>query len=447
MRIELERACAIASLALPIAAALLLQTVMSLVGIAIVSHLGDAALAGVGLASALLTALFALLFGIDTGVQVLVAHNVGGGRASGAGTVLTDALLLAAIGGPALALFGYAAGPWFLSWISADRTVVAHAVAWLYAALPALPFLAAGIAFSACRNGTGAPHHSLLATLMQLAANAGFGFGMTFGAFGLPPLGTAGAGLAASLASLLALVAHVILARLAPIPGFMTLRPTWFGVRRIVAIGLPVGLQQSLVYVGILVQLAIVSLLGTGAVAAMNVVQTMLLLSILPAAGVGIAAATLVGQALGRGDAADATRWGWEAAGIGALPILALGLGLVLAPRTVLGSFVADAGTIALAAPPLAVLALGMGIDAFGRILGFALRGAGATRAITLAAFALQWGGQLPTSWLVGVHLGFGLVGIAINRLAWFAVEAAIATGLWHSGFWKRSRIVALPTV
>ena len=447
MRIERERACAIARLALPIALALLMQTVMSLVAIAIVSHMGDGALAGVGIASALLTALFALLFGIDSGVQVLVAHSVGGGRANGAGTVLTDALLLAAIAGPALALFGYVAGPWILSRMSADRTVVAHAVAWLYAALPTLPFLAAGMAFSACRNGTGAPHHSLLASVMQLVANVGLGYTLTFGALGMPPLGTAGAGLAASFASLLALVTHVIMARLAPIPGFMALRPAWSGVRRIVAIGLPVGLQQSLVYVGILVQLAIVGLLGTGAVAAMNVVQTMLLLSILPAAGVGIAAATLVGQALGRGDAADATRWGWEAACIGALPILGLGLVLVLAPRTVLGSFVADPGTITLAAQPLAVLALGMGIDAFGRILGFALRGAGATRAITLVAFALQWGGQLPTSWLVGVHLGFGLVGIAVNRLAWFAIEAAIAIGLWHSGFWRRSRIVGSPTV
>ena len=51
-----------------------------------------------------------------------------------------------------------------------------------------------------------------------------------------------------------------------------------------------------------------VGLLGIGEVAAMNVVLNMMLLAILPAAGMGIAAATLVGGALGRGDVVDALR-------------------------------------------------------------------------------------------------------------------------------------------
>lgn len=75
------------------------------------------------------------------------------------------------------------------------------------------------------------------------------------------------------------------------------------------------------------------------------------------------------------------------------------------------------------------------GVDAFGRILGFALRGAGATRLVTTVAFALQWGVQLPLIWFVGVHLGSGLLGIAIIRLLLFAIESIIVTMMWRNGF------------
>ena len=298
-----------------------------------------------------------------------------------------------------------------------------------------LLFLGASFAFSAYRNGAGTPRYSLVVALIQLTSSTLFAYLLIFGA----ELGTAGAGLGATLAALAALAVHLILAKwIAPVPGFLTTRPSRSGIRLILKIGLPVGLQQSLVYVGTAVYLAIVGLLGIGEVAAMNVVLNMMLLAILPAAGIGIAAATLVGTALGRGDVVDAKRWGWEVATLGAFGILAFSLIVVAAPQSVLGLFIADRTMIELAATPLRVMALGMGIDAFGRILGFALRGAGATRLVTLVAFGLQWGVQLPLTWVMGVHFGFGLVGMAVCRLLLFAAEALIVTMIWRHGFWAR---------
>src|SRR5262249_39702686 len=150
--------------------------------------------------------------------------------------------------------------------------------------------------------------------------------------------------------------------RIAPMPGFLCSPPRWSGMLLILKIGLPVSLQQALVYVGMVVFFAIVGRLGTGEVAAMNVVLAMMLLSILPASGMGIAAATLVGSARGRGALADARRWGWNAALLGAAVILAFSLIIAAAPRATLGLFVADRATIDLAAAPLRVMALGMSV-------------------------------------------------------------------------------------
>lgn len=439
MGTERTRLGIVLGLSLPSVLILLMHSLMNLIGIALVSHLGDAAMAGIGIAGALFSMLMAVLFGIDTGVQALTAQRTGAGQLHRAGAVLNDAVAIAVVAGLLLAVAGYLAGPALFALATTDPAVAARGLPYLYATLPMLPFLGIGFAFSAYRNGAGTPRYSLLVAALQFPSNVLFSYLLVFGAFGLPRLDTAGAGLGATAAALVAVVAHLLLAwRIAPVPCFGRTRPSWSGIRILLKIGLPVGLQQSLVNLGTMITLAIVGLIGTGEVAAMNVVLAVMLLSILPASGLGVAAATLVGTALGRGNPADAKRWGWEVAGLGAFAILVLGLILLAAPRPILGLFVADGTTIDLAATPLRVLALGMGIDAFGRILGFALRGAGATRLVTSVAFALQWGVQLPLAWLVGVHLGFGLTGIAVIRLLLFAVETAIVTLLWRNGFWSR---------
>jgi putative MATE family efflux protein len=433
----------IVNLSLPIVLILLMQTVIGLIAIALVKYLGDAAVAGIGIATALLSMLMAVLFGIDTGVQALVAQRIGAGQVAQAGAALNDALAIAAAAGLLLAVLGYAAGPGLFALVTNDAAVVAYGLPYLNATLPVLLFIGANFAFSAYRNGAGAPRYSLLAVAIQLPCSALFGYLLVFGALGVPRLQTAGAGLGVTLAALVALAVHVVLAwRIAPVPGFLATRPSRRGMRLILRIGLPVGLQQSLVYVGTAVYFAIVGLLGTDAVAAMNVLLNIMLVSILAATAMGIAAATLVGTALGRGDATDARRWGWQVAWLGAITMLALSAIVVATPRGTLGLFIADPTTIDLAAAPLVILALGMSIDSFGRILGFALRGAGATRMVTAVAFALQWGAQLPLSWLVGIELGYGLLGIAISRLLLFAAETAIVAIMWRNGFWSSVRLV-----
>jgi putative MATE family efflux protein len=443
MIVPWARAKIVFGLSLPVALVLLAQTLMSLISIAMVSHLGSAAVAGIGIASALLWMLMAILFGIDAGAQALVARRIGAGETCLAGRTVNDALAIAIVAGPFLALLGYLAGPGLLRLIADDAAVVGQASHFLDGALPMLPVLGASFAFSAYWNGSGKPRYAFLVTAVQLPCSALLGYLLIFGPVGLPRLEMLGAGLGLTLAALVALAVHLLLA--SRIAGFLSTRPSWPGARAILKIGLPVGVQQCLVYLGMMALFAIVGLIGPGEVAAMNVVNSMMLLSILPASGMGIAAATLVGAALGRGDAADATRWGWDVARLGALGFLVPGLVIALAPRDVLGLFIADRPTIDFAAAPLAILAVGTSVDAFGRILGFAMRGAGATRLVTAVGFALQWGVQLPLSWLVGVHLGLGLTGMAISRLALFAVEATCLTMMWRNGFWRNGVPSASP--
>src|SRR5262245_41852483 len=120
MIVACGRVRTIVSLSLPVVLILLAQTLMGLISIAMVSHLGDTAVAGIGIGSALFSVLVAVLFGIDTGVQALVAQRTGAGRVLEAGHALTDALPIATAAGLMLAFAGHVAGPGLLGLITND---------------------------------------------------------------------------------------------------------------------------------------------------------------------------------------------------------------------------------------------------------------------------------------------------------------------------------------
>jgi len=446
MSVPWPRVATILGLSWPVAGALVAQNVMSLITIAMVGHLGDAALAGIGIGGTLFSTLLAVLFGLDTAVQAVVARRFGAQDASGAAAVLADAIPISVLAGMVLAVLAYIAAPAVLAAIAEDPAVIAHGTSYVRALCPTLLFAGIGFAFSAYWNGRGRPELSLLAIMVQLPCSALFNYALIFGAFGLPRLGVPGAGLGTVLAALASLGAHVAIALMAlPVRDIARRGPTAPGMARLLRMGLTVSVQQFFLYVGTSVFFAIVARLGVREAAAINVMIALLLLSILAATGVGIAAATLVGQALGRRDAHDAQRWGWQASLIGTLLVAPLSLAIIIAPTNTLALFIVDDTTIALAATPLRLLALSMAIDTAGRVLVFALRGAGAAHVPALVTFGLQWGAQLPLCWTVGVALNGGLVGIAFVRLALCVVESIVMAVAWHRHLAVSAGVAAAP--
>ena len=111
MRLEWVRARAVLRLSLPITIALVVQNAMSLVTMAMVGRLGNTSLAGLAVAATLYGIPLAILFGIDAGVQAVVARRIGAGDLAGAGATLNDALVLAFGAGLVLAGACYTVGP------------------------------------------------------------------------------------------------------------------------------------------------------------------------------------------------------------------------------------------------------------------------------------------------------------------------------------------------
>jgi len=433
-----QRYAPILRLGAPLIAFFLVQSLANLVGVALLGHLGDAVLAGVGAANAIYGVVMALLFGFDTGAQALISRAVGAGSRSRPGEVLADALAAAIPLGACLAIGLWAFGPAVLAMLTHDKAALAAGSAFLRAAAPSLLLLAVTTPINAGWIASGRPGVAFLVTVVTATAQVGFTWLLLFGAGPIAPQGAAGAGLAGTLDTLLGLGLQLVLAlRLRLVPRWSA--PSLAGALEVVAIGWPVSAQQSLVQCFLIIIFFIVAQLGVAQAAVINVLVSLTLVPIQTMTGFGVAAATLVGQSLGRGEVDAARRWGWRSAGVGALVTAPMGLIAVLAPGPLLGLFLHDPATLALAILPARIAGLAVGLDAAGRILGFAFRGAGATKIAAGVPFASQWLIQVPLMWWIALRLGMGVTGVVLVQGGVVFADAALFAALWSGGLWTRA--------
>ena len=438
------RLAAIFALAAPLTAWFALQSVVNLAVTAALGGAGNLALAGVGAASTLSGMVLALLFGFDTAVQATISRRAGAGRHDAIGQALVDGWSISAPLGLVLATGLWLAAPTLLAGMAPSAAAAAVGAANLRAAAPSIALLALTIPVNACWIGQGRPGRTFLVSALQAPVQIGAAFALVFGFGPIPALGATGAGVAATLSALAGVLFQLVLiARPGAVPGLRGARPRAAGALAILGIAWPISLQQSFLQLGFVALYLIIARLGVAVVAAGNVLVTLATVPAQLALGLGAAAATLVGQTLGRGDPNEARRWGWRSARLSIALSAPFALLAIAAPRPVLGLFLHDPATLALAVWPLRITSLSIVAQGGVQVLSFALRGAGATRIGAGIPFAAQWLLTLPLSWWAAVALGFGLVGLASVQASVTLLEAAVTALVWSGSRWTTHRTLS----
>ena len=202
----------------------------------------------------------------------------------------------------------------------------------------------------------------------------------------------------------------------------------------------PASVQTLFFAAGFTAMFTIVGRIGTNELAAANVLVNVAMTMVLPALGLGIAAGSLVGQALGRGDPDDAKRWGWEVARLAFLVLAVIGAPMLLAPNWVLSAFLHEPETVAVAVYPLMLVGAITAADGVGIVLLSALQGAGDTRRPALVSVGLQWGVMLPLAWLM-VRNGYGLFDVWLLNGSTRLVQAVVLGVMWQRGRWTSIKV------
>lgn len=416
----------ILQIATPAIAGLSSQMVVSVVNTAMVGRLEntEVQLAAMGLGFLGSMAITSLFSSLSTGTHVYVARRHGEGNHVGVGEVLNNSLVVCALLGVVFGFLGYLFSYDILSFFSADEAVAVAGAEYMRYQFLGLPFFLLIVSYRGFFFGIGHTKIFMFSAIIVNVFNIFFNYLFIFGALGFPRMELAGAGLGYSLSMALGWLFFVFVTFLGEYrkkykyySHFKISRET---IAQIVTISIPVSLQNILILLGFLSFVAITGWIGTLEQAATNVVTSAIFISLMPSFGFGIAAQTLVGQSLGKGDVELAHAYGFETAKLGTIFTTVVGLVFCLLPDLVLSIITTNAEVIEVARPVLRIAGVAQIFYSSGIIFANALQAGGATVYVMWVEILTHWIIFLPLTYLFGIVLGWGVAG------SWLALPVYI---------------------
>jgi MATE family multidrug resistance protein len=260
---------------------------------------------------------------------------------------------------------------------------------------------------------------------------------LVYGNLGAPALGVTGSGMATSLSNLFQFVCIALYVRNSRFAVTEQRRPTLAGMRQLLRIGLPMGMHQAL-EVGIFALAAILmNFFGAVPMAAHQIAIQLASCSFMVAVGCSVAAATRVGQALGRGDVQAAERAGWLSIAVGVGFMAGSALFFLSFNEPLIRLFTDDAAVIVLGASLLKIAGAFQLSDGIQAVTSGALRGAGDTKFSLYASLTGYWLVGLPLCGLLGFYFEGGPKGLWWALVAALTVTALILLARFRNGGWK----------
>ena len=435
----LNRVLALSS---PIIVANLSQIVLGIVDTAMISRVSTQALAAAAVASSVNIAAGMLFSGWATAAQVIAARRYGERRPAAVGQLLDVSMVVGVAAGlVVLLILSLGARP-LLTAFGVSETVRAEGVPYLQALAFAAPLAAATAMFRAVYAGLGETRVAMRMTFLVNGVNIPLNYVLIFVA-GWGLLG-AGVGTVVAVA-----VGCVYMGQF----GWRRFRGLYelFRVEHLRhhqdvlpllwSIGWPETVMLFLGYVNNVLVVGIVASLGTSVIAGMQVVTNVqqVLWTMIWALSTGVS--ILVGQGLGSRD--EPTVALTERAGL-LLMIVLPGIVLapvLVAPGTILHLLTPDGNVVAEATRALPILALQVPLMASSMVLAAVLRAAGDSKWVFYTSTASSYLVMVPLAWLLGVQVGWGLPGVYIAGIAFFAARTAGAWWRYRQGIWRTAEV------
>ena len=434
---------ALLALALPIVGANLLQTVYQLTDTFWVGRIGAEAVAAVSLGFPVLFVMISLGGGLAVAGAILVAQYHGARDVPMVNRVAAQTLIAVFVVSAVLSVIGYLASEPLMRLFGAAPDVVPDAARYLQVSFLGLVFVFIYFVFQSLMRGVGdvrTPFYIVLGTvLLNFLADPVFILG--WGPF--PAMGVVGAAAATVLTQGLAgfVGLGVLLSgRYGVSLKLRELKPDLALIGRIVVLGLPASMEQSMRALGLAVMVILVTGFGTTEVASYGIGTRILSFVIIPALGLQMATTTIVGQNVGAGKWERVKRSATLSAWLGFGSMTAIGLAFFVLARPLTAAFVpGDPAVIESGAQFLQVMALSFGFIGVQQVLAGAFRGTGNTMAAMALAIVSLWVLRFPIAYVLSERTTLGAEGIwwsfPISNVITATVALAwVLRGRWPGG-------------
>lgn len=439
------------SIAWPIFIEQALRILVGTVDVFMVSHISDGAVAALGVSHQIVI-LFLVIFNfIGIGTSVVITHHLGARDRAGADQIATTAIATNTWIGLAVSVSVFAFAAPMLRAMQLPTELMPYALPFLTLMGGTLFMESMNMSISAVLRAHHFTRDAMFVTLGQNIINFLAVCTLLFGWFGLPQMGVLGVALASVFSRCCACVALWVLLDYRT---KLRLRARDFlaisrqRVGRILHIGLPAAGEHLSYWVALMVVTAFIARLGSEALAIQSYTLQVQRLVMVFSIALGLGTEILIGHMIGAGDFERAYRELLKSLRLGFAFATGAIIVVALAAPAILRVFTPTAEIIAGGALLLRLSVLLEPGRVFNIIVINSLRATGDARFPVQIGVVVMWFGWVPLAWLLGLKLGYGLVGIWISMTLDEWLRGLIMYRRWKRREWlpfaERSRAQAL---
>ena len=435
---------AVLLLAIPMVLEMSMQSIFAVVDVYFVGRLGPDAVAIVGLSDSLLALIFAVAIGLSMGTTAMVARRIGEGSREQASV----AALQGIAGGLAVSLplgvIGIVYASELLQLLGASSELASTGRVFTGIMLGGNATVMLLFLINGVFRGAGDPALAMRALSLANLINIVLDPILIFGLGPIPALGLEGAAIATTFARGLGVVYQ--LRELTNRDGRVVIDWRRARVELAVMVRLMrvsgIGILQYLIGTASFLGLVrILAPFGDTVLAGYTVAVRIIIFILLPAWGVGNAAATLVGQNLGAGQPDRAERAVWFTARCNTVFLGMVGVIFVTFAEPLVGLLTTEPEVMAVATRCLRTVAYSYVFWGFGLVTVLAFNGAGDTTTPTWINLFVYWLVQIPLGWTLAGPVALGPQGVFLAIAISQCLLAATGVLVFRRGSWKKRQI------
>ena len=425
--------------ALPVLAAMFLQTMYGAVDLLVVGQFASAAdVSAVSTGSQVMHTITVVITGVAMGLTVFVARKIGEGRPQEAGQIIGSGIWLFGVCAAAVSVATVLTASGLARVMQAPEAAFSRTVTYIVICGAGTVFIVAYNLVGSVFRGIGDSKMPLVTVAIACALNIA-GDLLLVAVF---RMGTAGAALATVFAQAVSVILSFFIIRRRELPFVFSvrdIRPRRAYIREILQVGVPIALQDLLVSISFLVIIAIVNSLGLTASAGVGVAEKLCGFLMLVPSAYSASMSAFVAQNIGAGKPDRARRALF--CGIAS----SLAVGVVMAYSTffhgdvLAGVFAKDADVIWAAADYLKAYAIDCMLTSFLFCFIGYFNGCSKTTFVMLQGIIGAFGVRLPVSWLMSRQVPVSLFHIGLATPSSTVVQI-ILCGIYFAVMLRREK-------
>ena len=431
---------ALGLLAIPMMLEMAMEAVFAVVDIFFVARLGTDAVAAVGITEALITVLYAVAMGIGLAVTAMVSRRIGEGDREGAAAVTGQAIWLSFAISLVIGIAGFTYAEDLLRLMGASTGVIETGTGFAAVLLGGSASIVYLFVLNAGFRGAGDAAVALRSLWLANGINIVLDPCLIFGLGPFPEMGVTGAAVATTIGRGVGVLYQLYyllnaggrlafaLRHLKPVPALL-------GRLVVISAG---GIGQFLVattsWIGIM---RIVAFYGSAPIAAYTIAFRVIEFVLLPAWGLGNAAATMVGQNLGAGLPDRAAASAWKAGRYNLVFMTVVGIVTFIFAPQITALFSSDPDVLRYGTSCLRILGVGYPAYALGMVMSQAINGAGDTMTPTILNLVAFWIVQIPFAYWLAETVALGPNGVFTAIVVGESLLTILAVVVFRRGRWQ----------